>query len=175
MKNSLGTATCGPWVRRSFTHVMMHQRQRREGGTLKCLILTTLEEQPLHGYGIIRAIETKRGYAPSPGAVYPTLQLLQDQGFVSVTEHDDKKVYALTEEGKRYVEANREHIDRMNARFARPAWDFIPGIGKRMGALAGTIVSNYGCLDEDKINRIETVLDETRRHVGDIIFEKRTG
>ncbi|MGZ4905077.1 MAG: PadR family transcriptional regulator [Halobacteriota archaeon] len=174
MRSNLGTDTCGPWVHKSLMH-MRHQRQKHGGVTLKCLIMTALQEQPLHGYGIIRAIETKHGYAPSPRAVYPTLQLLQDQGFVSMTEREDKKVYALTEEGKGYLEAHRELIDRMNARLARPAWDFVPGIGKRMGALAGTIFSNYSCLDESKINRIETVLDETRRHVGDIIFEKHTG
>ncbi|MGZ4902603.1 MAG: PadR family transcriptional regulator [Halobacteriota archaeon] len=150
---------------------MRHQR-RNHGGMLKYLVMMTLQEGPLNGYDIIQAIETKYGYSPSPDMVYPTLQLLQDQGFISVTEHEGKKVYALTDEGTHDLEAHREHIDRINARLTRPAWNFIPGIGKRMGALAGTIMSNYGCLDESKIDRIEKALDETRRHVSDIIFEK---
>ncbi len=161
---------CGPWVYKSLMH-MRHHRHRHGEGTLKYLIMTALQEQPLHGYGIIRAIEAQRGYAPSPGAVYPTLQLLQDQGFISVTEQEGKKMYALTEEGAQYLEANREHVDRIAARAERPSWDLIPGIGKRVGALAGTIISNYSCLDESKVSRIEKALDEARRHVGDIIFE----
>ncbi len=165
---------CGPWAHKSFMHAMRYRGHRHDSGTLRCLIMMTLQEQPLHGYGIMRAIETKRGYAPSPGVVYPTLQLLQDQGFVTATEHEGKKTYELTDEGKRYLEEHREYLNRISERLARPSWDFIPGIGKRMGALAGTIISNYTCLDEDKIKRIEQALDETRQRVGDIVFEKRT-
>ncbi len=172
MTSDFKSIRCGPWAHKTFAHAMQYQRHRNKGGALQCLILMTLQEQPLHGYGIMRAIEAKRGYAPSPGVVYPTLQLLQDRGLLSVTEHEDKKVYALTEEGEHYLEAHRAHVDRINERLARPSWDFIPGVGKRMGALAGTIISNYSCLDESKINRIEKELDETRRRIGDIVFEQ---
>ena len=174
MEHTTDTNMCGPWMHKSLMHAMRHKRHKHGGGMLKSLILAALQEQPLHGYGIIRAIETKRGYAPSPGAVYPTLQLLQDQGLVSMTEDEGKKMYALTEEGTRYAEAHKEQIDRLDAQFAQPRWNFVPGIGKRMAALAGTIFSNYSCLDEDKIGRLEKVLDETRRNVSDIIFEQRT-
>ncbi len=172
--NDFKSMKCGPWAHKTFTHVMRHQRYRLGGGTLQCLILMTLRERPLHGYGIMSAIEAKRGYAPSPGAVYPTLQLLQDRGLISMTEDGDKKVYALTEEGTQYLEAHRAHVERINERLEQPSWNFIPGIGKRMGALAGTIISNYSCLDENKITRIEKELDETRQRIGDIVFEQRS-
>ncbi len=174
MRSDFRPDMCGPWAYKSFAHGMRRLRNTHGSGALKYLVMMTLQERPLHGYGIIRAIEERSGYAPSPGLIYPTLQLLQDQGFVSMAEQEGKKVYTLTEDGKQYLEANKEHVDRINARLARPSWDFIPGIGKRIGALAGTIISNYNCLDEGKIGRIEEALDKTRQHVGDIIFDKHT-
>ncbi len=174
MEENVNVNMCGPWMHKSVMHAMRHRRHKHGGGMLKYAILAALQEEPLHGYGIIRAIEAKRGYAPSPGVVYPTLQLLQDQGLVTMTEHEGKKVYTLTEEGTRYLEANKEQIDRLNAQLAQSRWNVVPGVGKRMAALAGTIFSNYGCLDEDKIGRLEQALDETRRRVNDIIFEQGT-
>ncbi len=174
MKSDFRPDMCGPWAYKSFMHGMKHHRHAHGSGTLKYLVLMTLQEQPLPGYGIMRAIEEKSGYAPSPGVIYPTLQLLQDQGFVSMTEEEGKKVYTLTEEGRHYLEANQEHIDRINARLERPSWGFIPGVGKRIGALTGTIFSNYSCLDESKIGRIEAALDKTRQQVSDIIFDTHT-
>ena len=173
MTSNLEINMCGPWSHHSLRHMMKHQRRNHGGKVLKYLIMGALQEGALNGYDIIRAIETKYSYSPSPDVVYPTLQLLQDQGFVTVTEHEGKNVYALTEEGTHHLEAHREHIERIKARFTRPVWDFVPGVGKRIGALAGTIMSNYGCLDESKIDRIEKTLDETRRHISDIIFEER--
>jgi DNA-binding PadR family transcriptional regulator len=133
--------------------------------------LQALQEQPLLGYGIIKAIEEKRGYAPDPASLYPTLQLLQDQGYVEVEEKENKKVYALTDEGKTYLQENSERIDRMSESLGQLKWNSLPGVGKRVASLAGTIFSNYSYLDDAKIKRIEELLDETRKRVGDIIFE----
>ena len=57
-----------------------------EQGDLRFVILSLLEEKPRHGYEIIKALEERFGgtYAPSPGVVYPTLQLLEDQGFARI-------------------------------------------------------------------------------------------
>jgi DNA-binding PadR family transcriptional regulator len=133
--------------------------------------LQALQEQPLLGYGIIKAIEEKRGYAPDPASLYPTLQLLQDQGYVEVEEKENKKVYALTDEGKTYLQENSERIDRMSESLGQLKGNSLPGVGKRVASLAGTIFSNYSYLDDAKIKRIEELLDETRKRVGDIVFE----
>ena len=175
MTHNIRKSMCGPWGYKPFMRVMEMRHPKRGNGSLKFLILMSLQEQPRHGYGIIQAIEEKRGYAPSPGVVYPTLQLLQDQGFVNTTEQEDRKIYALTDEGRRYLQENSEVVDRINAWLTQPKWNFVPGIGKRIGALTGTIFSNYCYLDEDKIKRIEDMLDETRKRIGEIIFEKQTG
>src|SRR5262245_1912732 len=66
-----------------------------EKGEFKYLILDLLQQQPAHGYELIRRLEERSGghYAPSPGLVYPTLQMLEDMGCVAVTQESGRKVY----------------------------------------------------------------------------------
>ncbi|WP_062381642.1 PadR family transcriptional regulator [Demequina pelophila] len=71
-------------------------------GDVRTAILALLHEQPMHGYQVIREIEERTGgtWKPSAGSVYPTLQLLADEGLVSVETSEDRKIYSLTEEGR---------------------------------------------------------------------------
>lgn len=71
-------------------------------GDVRVAILALLAEQPMHGYQIIQQIEERSGGAwkPSPGSVYPTLQLLTDEGVVDVEEEGGRKTYSLTEAGR---------------------------------------------------------------------------
>ncbi|MDO6387027.1 MULTISPECIES: PadR family transcriptional regulator [Uliginosibacterium] len=91
-----------------------------EHGHLKLLVLSLLQEQPRHGYELIKAIEELAGgdYAPSPGVIYPTLTLLEELGQASVSEHGGKKKYAITAEGAVLLEAERETLERIRARLA---------------------------------------------------------
>ncbi|MGQ0643183.1 MAG: PadR family transcriptional regulator [Gemmatimonadaceae bacterium] len=85
-----------------------------EQGELKYVILQLLDEKPRHGYEIIKELEERAGgaYAPSAGTVYPTLQLLEDLGYASVaTEEGGKKVYSITEEGRKHLADRRGHVD----------------------------------------------------------------
>jgi DNA-binding PadR family transcriptional regulator len=70
-----------------------------EKGDLKYIILNHVKDKPSHGYEIIRAMEDSfHGfYTPSAGSVYPTLQMLEDMGYVKSSERDGKKVYTITE------------------------------------------------------------------------------
>ena len=83
-------------------------------GDLKIVILQLLEEKPRHGYDIIKALEEKSGggYSPSPGTVYPTLSLLEEMDYAKATlEESGKKVYAITDEGRKYLADNRSTAD----------------------------------------------------------------
>ena len=165
----------GPWHNVPHFYKAWFKHPRREHGHVKYLVLLALQEQPLNGYEIIKAIENKHGRAPGPAVVYPTLQLLEDQGYVRSSEHENKKVYALTDEGKKCLEENRGRIDQLTASLGQPNWNSLPGIGKRVASLAGTIFSNCTYLDDAKTKQIEDLLDETRKRVGDIIFENQAG
>ena len=76
-------------------------------GDVRAAVLALLAEQPMHGYQIIREIEERSGGAwkPSPGSVYPTLQLLVDEGLISAEESNGRKTYSLTEEGQQDADA----------------------------------------------------------------------
>jgi DNA-binding PadR family transcriptional regulator len=100
-----------------------------ESGEVKFVILRLLNEKPRHGYDVIRALEEKFGglYTPSAGTVYPTLQLLEDEGYVRVVEENGKKVYHVTPEGARYLEEHRDLLDEIIGRVRETVRDFTGG------------------------------------------------
>ena len=76
-------------------------------GDIRAAILALLGESPMHGYQIMRELSERSGgvWRPSPGSVYPTLQLLQDEGLVSSTESDGgRRTFELTDDGRAVVE-----------------------------------------------------------------------
>jgi DNA-binding PadR family transcriptional regulator len=88
-------------------------------GDLKLLLLALIEQQPRHGYELIRTIEEMfhGHYSPSPGAIYPTLTMLEEMGYASVeNEQGNRKLYAITEEGRAYLQENRGAVDAMTER-----------------------------------------------------------
>jgi DNA-binding PadR family transcriptional regulator len=89
-----------------------------ERGDLKYVILSLIKEQPRHGYDIIQELEKKfHGfYNPSAGTVYPVLQLLEDQDFVTIDQKEGKKVYSITPAGEKYLEEHKEEVERMESR-----------------------------------------------------------
>jgi DNA-binding PadR family transcriptional regulator len=80
--------------------------RRTRRGDVKYLVLELLADGPRHGYDIIKGIEERRGVRPSAGSVYPTLQLLEDGGFVTSDQVDGKRVYTITAAGRELL-ANR--------------------------------------------------------------------
>src|SRR5471030_2328491 len=75
-------------------------RMRR--GDIRTAVLAILAEEPGHGYDVIQRLEekTEGAWRPSPGSVYPTLQLLEDEGLARSGEHEGKRVYELTDVGR---------------------------------------------------------------------------
>ncbi len=89
-------------------------------GDLKLLALALIAEQPRHGYELIKLIEdkTRGAYSPSPGVVYPTLTFLEEAGYVTAESEGAKKRYTITDEGRAYLEENRDIADMVLARLA---------------------------------------------------------
>jgi DNA-binding PadR family transcriptional regulator len=88
-------------------------------GDIKIVLLKLLQEKPRHGYDLIKVLEErfKGFYSPSPGSIYPTLQMLEDQSLVDITKEGRKKVYHLTDEGETYLGNHQDEdpiISRMN-------------------------------------------------------------
>ena len=82
-------------------------------GDLRLIALALIAEQPRHGYEIIKLFEEKTGdwYSPSPGIVYPTLTYLEEAGHVTASTEGSKKLYTITDEGRAYLDANRDVVD----------------------------------------------------------------
>jgi DNA-binding PadR family transcriptional regulator len=98
-----------------------HRGGRRAGrGDIRTAILLLLAEQPRHGYELIREIadRTDGVWRPSPGAVYPALQLLEDEGLVAIAAEGGRRLASLTEAGQAYV---AEHADELGDPFAQAA------------------------------------------------------
>jgi DNA-binding PadR family transcriptional regulator len=93
---------------------------------LQLLILGLLAEKPRHGYEIIKALEerSKGFYIPSPGMVYPALTYLEEIGHATVEAEGSRKLYSITEPGRKHLESNQNAADAMFAQFER--------IGERM-------------------------------------------
>lgn len=89
-------------------------------GDLKLLALALIEEQPRHGYELIKLIEEKTSgaYSPSPGVVYPTLTFLEEAGYATAESEGAKKTYAITEAGREYLKENRGIADMILERLA---------------------------------------------------------
>ena len=111
-------------------------------GDLKLLALALIAEQPRHGYELIKLIEEKTSgaYSPSPGVVYPTLTFLEEAGYVTAEAEGAKKRYTITEEGRAYLEENRDIADMVLARLEaigkklarrRRGWEERHGEGRR--------------------------------------------
>jgi DNA-binding PadR family transcriptional regulator len=87
-----------------------HRGHRARRGDVRSAILALLEERPMHGYEMIQQLEERSGgrWRPSAGSIYPTLQLLEDEGLVSGEEVDGRRVLSLTEAGHKAAKERTE-------------------------------------------------------------------
>ncbi len=160
--------------------------RRFDRGDVKYVLLDLLREGPRHGYDMIKELEKRSGglYSPSPGSVYPTLQMLEDQGLVTSTTVDGKRTYRLTDAGYAFMEDRPERTDDARGR----AWaegaggaggegirDELRSAGREAGDLARSLrdaVRSY-TPDSRQVNEIRDVLGETRKRIETILAERR--
>lgn len=154
------------------------RRQRRgrmfAAGELRLAMLALIAENPSHGYELIKQIEemTGGGYAPSPGAVYPTLQLLEDEGAIEQAEAEGaKKPFAATTQGRAELEDRKDEVAALMKRLGRHAERAervrSPDLFRAMGNLANVLRNRarVGKLDEATINEIVDLIDEMAKRI----------
>jgi len=90
-------------------------------GELRFVLLDMITQAPRHGYELIKAIEERMGgaYSPSPGVIYPTLTLLEEQGLATATAEGGKRLYGATEAGRAFLAANQATLTDLTARMER--------------------------------------------------------
>jgi DNA-binding PadR family transcriptional regulator len=139
---------------------------------LRYLLLDLIAEKPRHGYEIIKAIEETFGgaYSPSPGIIYPMLTLFEETGLATVTTEGTRKLYTITEEGKKELEQNRAAVDAIRHRIA--------GIGSAARPAAGDpqimrAIHNFrmalgirtGTMTPEQRNKIVEIIDRAVREI----------
>jgi len=137
-----------------------------DAGDVKLVILKLLSEQPSYGYQLIKTMEQRLsgGYAPSPGVIYPTLTMLEEEGLATATTESNKKVYSVTPEGLEFLAANGTRIDELFERLEETGRGFERG---RSPELMKAFISLRGAVAA-KVSR-ETVTPEQIRKITDAI------
>ena len=155
-----------------------------EQGDLKYVILQLLAEKPRHGYEIIKELEDRFGgsYAPSAGTVYPTLSLLEDIGYASVTtEEGGKKVYAITDQGRRYLEENRGTVDDIFQRIADIGSSFLSDammdVNRAFGKVARATYATapWHSRDKEVAVKLRQILEEAAQKIEDLSRRPASG
>jgi len=95
-------------------------------GDLRLVALYFIEQQPRHGYDLIKAIEEKTGgiYSPSPGVIYPALTFLEEAGYVTSTAEGNKRLYTITDEGRTHLNDNRAAVESTLAHLGKVGEQF---------------------------------------------------
>ena len=157
------------------------RRRKRRGrmfgsGELRLALLALIEREPRHGYELIRAIEDMTGgsYAPSPGAVYPTLQMLADEGQITEAQSDDaKKPFKVTDQGREELDERADEVEALMGRLgehgerAEKVKAKSPDLFRAMGNLAAVLKNRAraGKLDQKTIDEIVDIIDEVAKRI----------
>ncbi|HUD55477.1 MAG TPA: PadR family transcriptional regulator [Terracidiphilus sp.] len=145
-----------------------------DNGHLRLVILQLIADKPSYGYELMKAIEERLsgGYAPSPGVVYPTLTLLEEEGFATVTSAEgNKKLYAATDQGKEYLKANRVILKAIFGRMQEAGKAFGRGRSPQIKRaimnlkLALKMRMEQGDLSTEQVSKIAEAIDSAARAI----------
>lgn len=148
-----------------------------ERGDLKFVILRMVSEKPMHGYEVMQALEEESGgiYKPSPGSVYPTLQMLEDEGLVrSREEGGGRKIYEITDKGREYLEEHGDVVDEIFNRVGSFADRFLGRDTRELSAafsrLAQTAFEGAFSLDVDRetVGAMAEILERARKEMEEV-------
>ena len=149
-------------------------------GETRYLLLDALRDGPKHGYEIIKSLEERSAgqYAPSPGSVYPTLQFLEELGFVRANQETERRTYELTKTGKAEMEAHAEEVTNFWEQFKAPVASKTGGVEvgflqDELEHLNKTVWSGLRPAlvqdDKDTIRRVRQAIERCQNEVRGII------
>lgn len=148
-----------------------------DNGELRFVILQLISEKPSYGYEIIKAIGERLSgiYSPSPGVVYPTLTMLEEEGFATVASTDGaKKLYSITDAGREELKNNKALVDAILSRIEKVGSAFgrgrSPQIMRAMHnfKLALKLRFAQGDLTKEQIGKIAEIIDGAAKGIESI-------
>jgi DNA-binding PadR family transcriptional regulator len=150
---------------------------RAERGEIRFLVLDAIKERPRHGYEVIQHIEqrAKQGYRPSPGVIYPTLQMLEELGHARIVEQEGRKAYEITDVGRSELAQNEPSVEDFYRRFEGDSWEDHAGdIHDLMMSVARLIKAfkhgaRRGRMTPETVRAIRAALDEALRRIEDAL------
>ncbi|GAB2450116.1 DNA-binding PadR family transcriptional regulator [Conyzicola lurida] len=146
--------------------------QRKRRGDVRLAIISLLKEKPYNGYALIKDIAERSGgtWTPSPGSVYPTLQQLVDEELIEGVGEGRRTEFQLTAEGRAYVEAHTEELDRVWASVTERT-DADAGLHESVAKLMGVVHQfRFAATDAQRAEAV-TKLDEARRALYGILAD----
>jgi DNA-binding PadR family transcriptional regulator len=138
---------------------------RARRGDVRAAALILLGEEPRNGYQLIQELANRSDgmWKPSPGAIYPALQQLEDEGLIHAVGDDGRKAWELTASGREYLEANRVQFGTPWELASNDVSDGIRGLAE-LGAQVGAAVMQVAHAgDEGQVAKAAQILTETRR------------
>ncbi len=144
-----------------------------DAGALRLVVLGLIAEEPRHGYDIIKALEAKfqGAYSPSPGAIYPMLQMLEEADLVISEANGNKRRYSITGEGKAYLADHAEELARINAQIdevSSEGNEISLGDEVRSVAKAVFLRLRSGQFTPEQARKAFEILKKTRRDIEDL-------
>jgi DNA-binding PadR family transcriptional regulator len=152
-----------------------HRGGHRAGrGDIRAAVLALLDEQPMHGYQVIQELSERSdgAWTPSPGSIYPALQLLQDEGLVTAAEAEGKRVFTLTEAGR--TEAASRGDGPLPWEAAARAGAGASPLRGLVGQLIAAVGQVAGAGSPEQVARAAALLTSTRRELYRILAEDDT-
>jgi len=147
-------------------------RRRHRRGDIKFALLELLAEQPRHGYDLIKELESRYAgfYRPSPGTVYPTLQLLEDAGHLTSEQVEGKRIYTITASG-RLLLADRQGVgdDQRHGFHPDEGGEGLIALRHNTKALVDVVMQSARHGNPEQVQAIIQVLDGARREVHRIL------
>ncbi|RKS68861.1 PadR family transcriptional regulator [Actinomadura pelletieri DSM 43383] len=145
----------GPWARGA----------KARKGNVRAAILVLLAEEPRNGYQIIQEIDERSGGAwrPSPGAVYPALQQLADEGLIAGEESGGRRSFHLTDAGRAHVEENAERLAEPWAEMRPEFGEGVPELFKQAAQTGAAMMQIVHSGSAEQVDRATAVLADARR------------
>jgi DNA-binding PadR family transcriptional regulator len=142
-------------------------------GALRLVVLGLIAEEPRHGYDIIKALEAKfqGAYSPSPGAIYPMLQMLEEADLVASEANGNKRLYSITEQGRAFLAEHAAELEQINAQIDDASSDASDAaLGDEARALIRQLYGRMrdGSLSGEQARQAAEILRKARRDLGEL-------
>lgn len=145
--------------------------QRTPRGDIKYILLALIAEQPRHGYQLIKELEARQAgfYRPSPGSVYPTLQLLEEGGYLTSEQLEGKRIYTITDSGRQLLAERDNAVDPIDRGERQQQ---LIGLKDAITELSGAVMQVARSGNLERMGRVREILNRVKREIYNILAEE---